>query len=229
LINKHVKSISIKVPEDEHEQMKIVTSCLGTKFTSRYGNLITKLALDAVKTIHLKKGKDRKEDEIDIKKYARVEKIPGGLIEESEVLKGVMVNKDITHSNMRRNIKNPRIVLLDCPLEYKKGESATQLELTKETDFANVLRQEENEVMEMCNQILRVNPDIVITEKGVSDLAQHFLLQKNVSVIRRIRKTDNLRIARVCGATICNRPEELEDKDVGTKCGLFDIKKIGDE
>lgn len=140
-----------------------------------------------------------------------------------------MVNKDITHANMRRNIKNPRVVLLDCPLEYKKGESATQLELTKDTDFANILRQEETEVMQMCNEILKVNPDVVITEKGVSDLAQHFLLQKNVSVIRRVRKTDNLRIGRVTGATICNRPEELEDKDVGTMCGLFKVEKIGDE
>jgi len=83
--------------------------------------------------------------------------------------------------------------------------------------------------MELCNHILRVKPDVVITEKGVSDLAQHFLLQKNVSVIRRIRKTDNLRIGRVSGATICNRPEELEEKDVGTECGLFKVDKIGDE
>lgn len=158
-----------------------------------------------------------------------MEKIPGGLIEESEVLHGVMVNKDITHSNMRRHIKNPRIVLLDCPLEYKKGESATQIELTDSNDFANILRQEETEVMEMCKEILKVKPDVVITEKGVSDLAQHFLLQQNVSVIRRIRKTDNLRISRVCGAIICNRPEELEEKDVGTRCGLFKIEKIGDE
>jgi len=140
-----------------------------------------------------------------------------------------MVNKDITHTNMRRKIKNPRIVLLDCPLEYKKGESATQLELTKDTDFANVLRQEETEVKQLCKEILKVKPDVVITEKGVSDLAQHYLLQQNVSVIRRIRKTDNLRIGRVSGATICNRPEELEEKDVGKGCGLFKIEKIGDE
>lgn len=101
--------------------------------------------------------------------------------------------------------------------------------MSKATDFANVLRQEEVEVQEMCNEILRVKPDIVITEKGVSDLAQHFLLKNNVSVIRRIRKTDNLRIGKVSGATICNRPEELEEKDVGTECGLFKIDKIGDE
>lgn len=230
LINSHLKSITRNIKVDQHEELlEIVTSCLGTKFTSRYGDLVTNLAVDAVQAIHVKAEGKHQHDDIDIKKYARIEKIPGGLLEDSCVLKGVMINKDITHTNMRRNIKNPRVVLLDCPLEYKKGESATQLELTKDTDFANVLRQEEKEVEELCNAILAVKPDVVITEKGVSDLAQHFLLKQNVSVIRRVRKTDNLRIGRVTGATICNRPEELEEKDVGTDCGLFKIEKIGDE
>lgn len=62
-------------------------------------------------------------------RYAKVEKIPGGSIDESCVLQGVMVNKDVTHPKMRRYIENPRIVLLDCPLEYKKGESQTNVEL----------------------------------------------------------------------------------------------------
>lgn len=59
----------------------------------------------------------------EIKRYAKIEKIPGGMMSESRVIKGVMLNKDITHANMRRRIENPRVVLLDCPLEYKKGES----------------------------------------------------------------------------------------------------------
>lgn len=130
---------------------------------------------------------------------------------------------------MRREIKNPRIVLLDCPLEYKKGESVTNMEMMKESDMADALQQEMEEIAIMCNHILKVKPDVVITEKGVSDLAQHFLLKGNVSAIRRIRKTDNSRIARVCGAKIINRPEELQDTDVGTDCGLFEVKKIGDE
>ena len=78
-----------------------------------------------------------------------------------------------------------------------------------------------------CSKDLK--PDVVITEKGVSDLAQHYFLKKNVSVIRRLRKTDNNRIACVCGATIANRSEELQESDVGTNCGLFEVKKIGDE
>ena len=131
---------------------------------------------------------------------------------------------------MTRYIKNPRIVLLDCPLEYKKGESMTNMEFTKEDDFKKALAMEETEVLRMCEHILKVKPDIVITEKGVSDIAQHFLMQKgNVSCFRRVRKTDNNRISRVTGATIVNRPEELQETDVGTECGLMEVKKIGDD
>lgn len=61
------------------------------------------------------------------------------------------------------------------------------------------------------------------------DLAQHFLLKGDISILRRVRKTDNLRIGRVTGATIVNRPEELEERDVGTMCGLFEVRKIGDD
>jgi len=168
--------------------------------------------------------------EIDVKRYAKVEKIPGGVLEECKVLDGVMFNKDVTHPGMRREIENPRIVLLDCPLEYKKGESMTNMEFTKEDDFKKALEMEETEVMRMCEHILRVKPDIVITEKGVSDIAQHYLLKKgNISCFRRIRKTDNNRVARVSGATVVNRPEELTEKDVGTQVGKYEVKKIGDD
>lgn len=78
-------------------------------------------------------------------------------------------------------------------------------------------------------QIIKFKPDLVITEKGLSDLASHYLSKAGISAIRRLRKTDNNRIARACGATIVNRPEELQESDVGTGAGLFEIKKIGDE
>lgn len=79
--------------------------------------------------------------EIDIKRYAKVEKLPGGELDDCHVMRGVMVEKDVTHPRMRRVIKNPRIILLDCTLEYKKAESATQLEITKEEDFEAILKQ----------------------------------------------------------------------------------------
>jgi T-complex protein 1 subunit gamma len=137
--------------------IKIIKSCIGTKFVSKWSDLACKIALDAVSTVAMDEN-GRKE--IDIKRYARIEKvriyflgvnefkihdlanlnaitkIPGGSMEDSEVLKGVMINKDIVHPRMRRQTENPRILLLDCNLEYKKGESQTSLEFSKEADFA---------------------------------------------------------------------------------------------
>ena len=214
--------------EDNKDLIKIVKSTIGTKFSNQWGDLIVNLAVDAVRTVWKKDAQGNVE--IDIKRYAKVEKIPGGVLEDCQVLKGVMFNKDVTHPNMRRFIEKPRVCLLDCPLEYKKGESMTNMEFTKEDDFKKALEMEETEVLRMCEHILRVKPDVVITEKGVSDIAQHFLLKHgNISCIRRVRKTDNNRIARVTGATIVNRPEELQESDIGTECGKFEVRKVGDD
>mmetsp|Transcript_106530 Transcript_106530/g.166344 ORF Transcript_106530/g.166344 Transcript_106530/m.166344 type:complete len:557 (-) Transcript_106530:138-1808(-) len=223
-----MKEIAYQVDTSSQEAMReVVKGAIDTKFVGRWGNLISDLAIKAVQTVVVEKPDGRKE--IDVKRYAKVEKLSGGDLSQCEVLDGVMINKDVTHPRMRRQIKNPRVLLLDCPLEYKKGESQTNVEVTKEEDWEKLLMQEEEEMKKLCDDIIKVKPDLVITEKGVSDLAQHFLLKANVSVIRRIRKTDNARIARVTGAHICNRTEELTESMVGTRCGLFQIKNIGDE
>ncbi|QIW97635.1 hypothetical protein AMS68_003153 [Peltaster fructicola] len=223
-----IESISIPVDINNTTQMRqIISSSIGTKFTSRWSDLMCDLALTAVRTVSFDAGGGKQE--VDIKRYARVEKIPGGEIEDSRVLDGVMLNKDITHPKMRRRIENPRIVLLDCTLEYKKGESQTNIEITREEDWNRILQIEEEQVKAMCNAIIAVKPDLVITEKGVSDLAQHYLLKADITAIRRVRKTDNNRIARATGATIVNTVQDLTEKDVGTHCGLFEISKIGDE
>merc|ERR1712107_442562 len=125
------------------------------------------IAMDAVKTVSMDNSGKK---EIDIKRYAKVEKIPGGTIEDSQVLKGVMFNKDVTHPKMKRRIEKPRILLLDCNLEYKKGESQTNTEIMKEEDFSKALEAEETYIKKICDEIAAFKPDLVITEKGVSDL-----------------------------------------------------------
>ncbi|KAF7109549.1 hypothetical protein CFC21_109791 [Triticum aestivum] len=206
----------------------LVKSSIGTKFTGQFGDLIADLAIDATTTAGVDLGQGMRE--VDIKKYIKVEKIPGGQLEDSMVLKGVMFNKDVVApGKMRRKIVNPRIILLDCPVEYKKGENQTNAELMSEEDWKVLLDMEEEYIKNLCVQILKFKPDLVITEKGLSDMAMHYLSKAGVSAIRRLRKTDNNRIAKACGAVIVNRPEELQESDVGTRAGLFEVKKIGDE
>ena len=79
-----------------------------------------------------------------------------------------MLEKDITHSKMSRRIENPRILLLDCPLEFKKGESQTALELQGEDDFNRILQLEEDAIKRICQDIIKFKPDLVVTEKGMS-------------------------------------------------------------
>ncbi|KAI8081335.1 T-complex protein 1 subunit gamma [Halteromyces radiatus] len=224
-----VEEISTPVDVNSDEEMlKLIKSSIGTKFVSTWSDLMCKLALDAVRTVAKDEERTGRK-EVDLKRYARVEKIPGGEIEQSEVLDGIILAKDVTHPKMRRRIENPRIVLLDCPLEYKKGESQTNIEITKEADWNRILEIEEEQIKAMCDKIIELKPDLVFTEKGVSDLAQHYFVKANITAIRRVRKTDNNRIARAVGATIVNRVDDLRESDVGTGCGLFNIDKIGDE
>ncbi|KAI0277019.1 T-complex protein 1 [Russula aff. rugulosa BPL654] len=215
-----VSRISVPIDTNDDAQMlALIKTSIGTKFVIRWSDLMCRLALEAVRTVS---AEDAGVRTVDIKRYARVEK-------SSRVLSGVMLNKDIVHPQMRRRIHNPRIVLLDCPLEYKKGESQTNIEISKEADFARINQIEEEQVKGMVDRILEFKPDLVITEKGISDYAQYFFSKANVSALRRVRKSDNNRIARAVGATIVNRVEDLRESDIGTRCGLFNVEKIGDE
>ena len=152
---------------------KLVQSSIGTKFSSRWNDKMVEMALQAVLTVArpsgnaltLADGGDAKAKhsaanpynhrmEVDIKRYAKVEKIPGGEMSDCRVLKGVLFNKDVTHSKMRRRIENPRILLLDSPLEYKKGESQTNVEMSNTDDWNTLLKMEEEYVENMCMEII---------------------------------------------------------------------------
>lgn len=218
--------LSVAVDVDKNEEVtKILRSCVNSN-NEKWGAFLSEFAVKAVKQVAtFEDGKAK----VDVKRYIKVEKIPGGLIEDSKVLNGVMFNKDVVHPKMSRRIEKPRVVLLDCGLEYKKGESVTNMEFSQATDFSAALAMEEEQVKQMVAEVLKVKPTLLITEKGVSELASYLLAKEGVSVIRRVKKTDNNRIAKAVGATIVHRPEELKEEDVGTKCGLFEISKIGDE
>ena len=165
--------------KDEVKCKQIIKSCIGTKFGSRYSPLICDMAWGAV---NLVKETVYGETAIDTKRFVRIEKVPGGALNESVLLYGVCLNKDVVHPKMRRNIQNPRIVLLDCTLEYKKGESQTNIEISKEADWKKYLQIEEEQIKKLCDSIIAVKPDIVITEKGVSGTFYSFRLGSTLFV-----------------------------------------------
>lgn len=232
------QAVEINVQEDKEWMKKLVLSSLSTNFSSKWNDILVQMALQSVLTVATQRSVAVETPstksymanvEVDLKRYAKVEKIPGGEITDCQVLKGVMFQKDTVHAGMRRRIENPRILLIDTPLEYKKGESQTNMEISNDQDWNTLLKLEEEYVANMCREIIAHKPDIVIAEKGVSDLAQHYLAKANITAFRRLRKTDNNRIARAVGATIVSRADEIQESDIGTQCGLFEMHKISND
>jgi T-complex protein 1 subunit gamma len=215
-------SVPVK-SESDAEMMELLRGTLGTKIGQQWGEQLCGMALKAVRLVAKQDGPHA---EVDIKRYVRIEKIPGGDVAESQVLDGVAINKDILHPQMRRRIEKPRVLLLDCPLEYRKGESMTNLEVVRDGDWNAFLQLEEQQVREACEKLIAFRPDVIVCEKGVSDLAQHYLLKAGVSVLRRLKKSDNNRIARATGAVIVNQVDDLKEADVGTRCGLFEVRLV---
>jgi len=102
----------------------------------------------------------------------------------------------------------------------------TNIEISQDMDFTRILELEEEYIKKICDDIIRMKPDLIITEKGISDLASHYLLKAGITAMRRVKKSDNNRLARACGATIVNRPDEIKESDIGSGCGLFEVKKV---
>merc|ERR1719436_217911 len=224
----HLKeNITIPVDvENDNELKKVVQSTLGTKFLSKYGDLACDLAIKAIKAIKTVEGNRIL---IDHKRDVRLEKMPGGMLTECKVMSGIMINKDVTHARMKRHIPNARILLLDIGLEYKKGESQTNIEIMQEQDFQKYIQVEEAYVKKICDEIIALKPDVVVTEKACVDLAQHYLMKAGIAVLRRCRKMDNNRLAKATGATVGHLPHEMNESHIGTKCTLFEVKKVDDE
>lgn len=205
-----IKQISIPIDTSSDEEMlSLIKTSIGTKFVIRWSDLMCKLALQAIRTVTVTGEPGTASSAtsaaipatmtvVDIKRYARIEKVPGGAIEDSKVLDGVMLNKDVTHPQMRRKIENPRIILLDCPLEYKKGESQTNIEISKENQWMDFQDEEEKQVREMCERIMEFKPDLILTEKGVSGTCASFLLWFSVDPYFRYRLRAGDFTAREC-------------------------------
>ena len=205
------------------EILKIVKASVATKFCSQIRVPIPEMAFESIMKI-----KDDKATIVcDIKNNVKIIKMLGDF-KECKVMDGIVLDKDIVHAQMKREFDNPKILLTDCALEYKKGESATNLEFDSPEDFSNILKSEENQIKKMCGMIIKLKPDIVVCEKGVCDLALSILQENNITCLRRTTKTELIRLAKATGSTVVARLEDATDKHIGS-CGKFEYKRIGQQ
>ncbi|KAH0569688.1 TCP-1 chaperonin subunit gamma [Spironucleus salmonicida] len=216
-----------EVENSKENAIQVINNCLNTKFSSNWGDLIVNMAFQAVKIVQ-NQMKFCDATDIDIKRFARVEKIPGGAVDDCQIIRGCVLNKDIIHPSMPKSLQNPRILLLDATLEYKKANSMLNVELQDKASLTALLNVENDFLNDCVDKIVKFNPNIVITEKGVSDIVAQRFADLNIVCLRRVRKTDNVRLAAATGARIVNRLDDIRAGDIGN-AGVYELQKFGDE
>ena len=180
-------------------------------------NLITK----AVKQI----SEDSKEINPD---NIKIEKKVGGGIENSELIKGLLIDKECIHPSMPKKIENAKIVLLDTPIEMKTTEIDAKIQINTPDQMESFIKKEEEIIKGITEKIIFTNANVIFCQKGVDDLAQFYLAKAGIYVTRRVKKSDIEKLARATGANIVTNIDTLTKEDLG-KAGIVEEKKIGDE
>ncbi len=158
----------------------------------------------------------------------KVEKKAGGEVLNTELIKGVVVDKEVVHSGMPKSVKDAKILLLDTALEIEKTETDAKIEITSPDNMTAFLHQEEKMMKDMAEKIAATKANVVFVQKGIDDLVQHFLAKKGIMAARRVKKSDMEKLSRATGAIIASSLEDLKETDLGF-AGLVEEKKISGE
>ena len=158
----------------------------------------------------------------------KVEKKTGGSIADTSFISGVLIDKEIAHPGMPKLIKSAKIALLDVALEIEKTETDAKIEITSPEQMQAFLRQEEQMLKDMVSKIANSKANVIVTQKGIDDVAQHFLAKAGIMAIRRVKKSDMEKLAKATGAKIVTSLDDLNQNDLGF-AGLVEERKIAGE
>jgi len=217
--------IAIKIKPDDDEMLKkIVETAISGK-----GSVSIKEALNPILVRAVREVSENRDGKIivDINNI-KLEKKTGGGISDTELIQGVTVDKERVHSEMPREVKGAKILLLDSSLEVKETESDTQIRINTPDQLKAFVEQEERELKEMVERVKKTGANVVFTQKGIDDIAQHFLSKAGIYACRRVKQSDIEKLAKATGAKIVSNIKDASEKDLGY-AGLVEERKISGE
>jgi archaeal chaperonin len=200
---------------------KISQTAMTGKGAENHKEKLSKITVDAVKQVI---SADNKIDSDDIK----IEKKFGGSVDDTELIAGIVLDKERVHSGMPKKVKDCKIALIDSPLEIKSTETDAKISITDPNQLQAFLDMEEKMLRDMVNKITALDINVVFCQKGIDDVAQHFLAKKNIFAVRRVKKSDMEKLAKATGARIVTNLDDLTITDLGTS-QFVEEEKVGDE
>jgi len=203
---------------------KVAMTSMASKLVSEHREQLAEIAVDAVLHVAQKVGEQYRADLDDI----MVEKKPGESITDTKLIKGVVLDKDVVHPGMPKRIEKAKIVLLDTALEVEKTEFDAKINIETPEQMEAFLHEEESMLRGMVDKIIATGANVLICQKGIDDMAQHFLARKGILVVRRAKKSDMEKLAKATGGKVVTNLEDMTKKDLGS-AEVVEERKIGDD
>jgi thermosome len=222
---KILDTIAIPVtPSDVDVLKKVALTAMTGKSVGGQREFLSELAVKAIKSVADKVDGKWTVDVDNIK----VEKKTGGSIADTDTIEGIVIDKERVHPRMAKVVKDAKIVLLTAALEIKKTEVEAKIQIRDPSSMQRFLDEEENTLKAMVDKIKSSGANVVFCQKGIDDLAQHFLAKASIYTVRRVKKSDMEKLGRATGGRVVTSIHDLTKNDLG-KAGVVEERKIGDE
>ncbi len=217
--------LAITVDIDDRATLKKVSmTSMGSKAVGAARDHLSDIAIDAVKLIAEKRGE---KTIADIDNIQRVKK-EGKSLFDTKLIRGIIIDKEIVHAGMPKRIEKAKIALIDSPLEVEKTEFSAEIRIRDPTQMKAFLDKETSMLKEMVEKVKASGATVLFCQKGIDDLAQHFLSKEGIIAARRVKKSDMEKLARATGGTVITKLDDLKSEDLGD-AGIVEERKVGDD
>jgi len=208
-------------PDDKEILLKIAKTSMESKLISEDSDTLSKIIVDAVLKITTKKGESYTVDLDNIK----VEKKAGSSIQDTSLIKGIVLDKEIVHSGMPTKIEKAKIALINSAIEVEKTEMSAEIRISDPTQMQMFIEEEQRMLKTMVEKIHDVGANVLLCQKGIDDIAQHYLSKHGILTVRRIKESDMTKLAKATGGRVTANLDDLSEKDLGS-ADIVQQKKV---
>jgi len=220
-----LEKIAIPVRSGDRQWLKrVAVTSMASKLVADHKEALADIASEAVLHVAEKVDKEYRVDIDDI----MVEKKPGESMTETRLINGIVVDKEVVHPGMPKRVEKAKIALLDTALEIEKTEFDAKINIESPEQMEAFLKQEESMLRDMVEKVAKTGANVIVAQKGLDDLAQHFLARKGILAVRRVKKSDMEKLAKATGGKIITNLDDMREKDLGY-AELVEERKIGDD
>ena len=208
-----LRGIAVKVdPQDKEFLRKIAKTTMESKITTSDSKLLSEIVVDAILAVSESVDGGIKVDVDNIK----VEKKSGGSMKATELIKGIVLDKEVVHGSMPKRAGNARIALINAPLEIEKTEFDAKININSPDQMQQYIDEENKMLKKLVDQVSASGANVLLCQKGIDDMAQHYLTKAGILAVRRIKESDMVKLAKATNARIITNINELSDRDLGS-------------